>query len=85
MDRFGILILRSLRRRTGLPIEPCWMDEATFRRCLQAGLPQPAGELKEIESLVAATPQETGAGLLRAIAAAGVWIEQEAVASDVLL
>jgi hypothetical protein len=32
----------------------------------------------------AATPQETGAGLLRAIAAAGVWIEQEAVASEVL-
>jgi hypothetical protein len=84
MDRFGVLILRSLRRRTGLPIEPCWMDEATFRRCLPAGLPLPAGELKEIESLVAATPEETGAGLLRAIAATGVWIEQEAVASDVL-
>jgi Wadjet protein JetD, C-terminal len=84
MDRFGILILRSLRRRTGLPIEPCWMDEATFTRCLPAGLPLPAGESKEIESLMASAPQETGAGLLRAIAAARVWIEQEAVASEVL-
>jgi hypothetical protein len=84
MDRFGVLILRSLRGRTGLPIEPCWMDEATFHRCLSAGLPLPPGEKEEIESLVVASPGETGVGLLRAIAAAGVWIEQEAVAAEML-
>jgi hypothetical protein len=84
MDRFGVLILRSLRRRTGLAIEPCWMDEATFSRCLPAGLPLPPGEKEEIESLIAAAPREIAGGLLSAIGAAGVWIEQEAVADEVL-
>jgi hypothetical protein len=79
MDRFGVLILRSLRRRTGLPVEPCWMDEATFTQCLPAGLPLPPGEREQIEALVAAAPEETAAGLLRSIAAAGIWIEQESV------
>jgi hypothetical protein len=84
LDRFGVLILRSLRRRTGLDIEPCWMDVATFERCAAAALPLPAGEREQIESLVSFSEEEVCADLLKAICAAGQWIEQEAVAEEVL-
>jgi hypothetical protein len=84
LDRFGVLILRSLRRRTGLPIEPCWMDVATFDRCKAAGLSLPEGEREEIDSLLSSSSEEVGSSLLRAIRNAGVWIEQEAVAEVVL-
>ena len=84
LDRFGVLILRSLRRRSGLAIEPCWMDAAVFERCKAAGLPLPGGEREEIEALISAAPEEVGSGLLRAIRDSGVWVEQEAVAEAVL-
>ena len=74
LDRFGVLILRSLRRRSGLPIEPCWMDAAMFEQCKAAGLPLPPGEREEIEALISAAPGEVGSDLLRAIRDSGVWI-----------
>jgi hypothetical protein len=84
LDRSGVLILRSLRRRTGLPIEPLWMDVPTYRRFVGAGLPLPAEEGKEIDALLARTGGEAGSDLLAAIREAGVWVEQEAVAERVL-
>jgi len=84
MDRYGVLILRSLRRRTGLAVEPWRMDLPTFERFQEAGLPLPDGERAEIESLLAASPEEVSADLLRAIRDAGRWVEQETVAEELL-
>jgi len=84
LDRFGVLILRSLRRRTGLPIEPLWMDPETFDRFAPEGLPLPAGEAQEIEALITASPADPATDLLRAIRVAERWVEQESVAEEVL-
>lgn len=84
LDRPGVLILRSLRRRSGLPIEPLWMDEATYRRHAPLGQPLPAEEREEVRALAAASPGEVGSGLLQAMSDAGRWVEQETVAEEVL-
>jgi len=84
MDRFGVLILRSLRRRSGLAIEPLWMDVATFERFVGDGLPLPDGELEEIEALRSVSAGDVGSDLLLAIRDARRWVEQETVAEDVL-
>lgn len=84
LDRFGVLILRSLRRRSGLPIEPWWMDVATFERCADAGIPLPGSEREEIELLLSASSGDIGSDLLRAICDAKRWVEQEAVAEETL-
>jgi Uncharacterized protein conserved in bacteria C-term(DUF2220) len=84
MDRYGVLILRSLRRRTGLAVEPWRMDLPTFERFKEAALPLPDGERAEIESLLAASPDEISADLLGAIRDAGRWVEQETVAEELL-
>jgi hypothetical protein len=84
MDRYGVLILRSLRRRTGLAVEPWRMDLPTFERFKEAGLSLPDGERAEIESLLAASPDEISADLLGAIRDTGRWVEQETVAEELL-
>lgn len=84
LDRYGVLILRSLRRRSGLPIEPWRMDVATFTRFMEAGLPLAEGEPEEIEALLAAAPGEVANDLLRSIRDAGRWVEQETVAERLL-
>ena len=52
LDRFGVLILRSLRRRSGVPVQPLHMDPETLRRFSAEGLPLPPGEREEIDSLL---------------------------------
>jgi hypothetical protein len=84
MDRFGVLILRSLRRRTGVPIEPLWMDVRTFESCRSSGLPLSPGEAEDIQRVISASVDEVGSDLLRAILKARRWVEQEAVAEQVL-
>src|SRR5205807_1782665 len=84
MDRYGVLILRSLRRRTGLAVEPWRMDLPTFERFKEAGLPLPDGERAEIASLLAASPDEVATDLLRAMLDSGRGIEQETVAEELL-
>jgi hypothetical protein len=84
LDRFGVLILRSLRLRSGIPIEPLWMDVPTFERFLGEGTPLEADEKREIDADLAASPDGIGAGLLRAIRDSGLRVEQEAVAEGVL-
>jgi Wadjet protein JetD, C-terminal len=84
LDRFGVLILRSLRQRTGLRVEPWWMDVPTFERFAHAGLPLPDGELEEIDSLLAEPSAAVGTDLLGAIRGAKRWVEQETVAEELL-
>jgi hypothetical protein len=84
IDRFGVQILRSLRRRTGLHIEPLWMDVRTFESCRSSGLPLSPVEAENIRRVISASVDEIGSDLLRAILKAGRWIEQEAVAEQVL-
>lgn len=84
LDRFGVLILRSLRRRSGLAIEPWQMDTPTFQRFADQGLPLPEGEPREIESLLTAAPGDVCHDLLHAIRRAGRWVEQETVAEHLL-
>ncbi len=84
MDRFGVLILRSLRRRTGLGIEPRWMDVPTFEQCATVALPLPDSECGEIDRLLAASDAQVGSDLLRTLRQSRRWLEQEAVAEEVL-
>ncbi|MCU0723901.1 MAG: DUF2220 domain-containing protein, partial [Planctomycetes bacterium] len=85
LDRSGVLILRSLRRRTKIDVAPLWMDPETFSRHLQVGLPLEKEEKVEIEGLLARSKGEIGSDLLSAILEAGCWVEQEAVAETVLM
>lgn len=84
MDRSGVLILRSLRRRSGVPVEPMHMDRETFLRFSADGLPLPPGEAGEIDRLLAKGGEEPGGGLLSAIRETGRWVEQETVADAIL-
>jgi hypothetical protein len=84
LDRFGVLILRSLHRRSGLRVEPLWMDVETFRCTALTGIPLPPGEREEIDSLLRQSPGAIGSDLLDAIRQAGRWVEREAVAESVL-
>ena len=76
LDRFGVLILRSLRRRTGLRIEPQWMDARTFERCRDAGIPASHRRARRdsIGLLSAATDDDVCNDLLRTIRNAGRWV-----------
>jgi hypothetical protein len=84
LDRFGVLILRSLARRSGVRAEPLWMDVDTFGRVVHKGLPLPPGERKEIDALLRQSPAAVGNDVLEAIRHSGRWVEQEAVAEMVL-
>jgi hypothetical protein len=85
LDRFGVLILRSLRRRSGVPVQPLHMEPETLRRFEAEGLPLPSGERDEIEILLKRPGGDIGNDLLAAIRDAGKWVEQESVADAVLL
>ena len=84
LDRSGVLILRSLRRRSGVPVQPLYMDPETLRRFSAEGLPLPSGEREEIEILLKRPRDDVGNDLLAAIRDAGKWVEQETVADAVL-
>jgi hypothetical protein len=84
LDRFGVLILRSLRCRSGLSVEPLWMDVETFRRAAPGGIPLPPGEREELDFLLRQSPGAICNDLLDAIRQTGRWVEQEAVAEAVL-
>ncbi len=77
LDRSGVLILDSLRRRTGLEIRPMRMDIKTFRDHVARGRPLPAGEKQLIASLLQRRPDIICADLLHEIAEQNLWLEQE--------
>jgi len=85
LDRSGVLILRSLRHRSGVLVQPLHMDRETFHRFSPEGLPLPPGEKEEIETLLKKPEGNVGEDLLAAILDSEKWVEQESVADAVLL
>jgi hypothetical protein len=83
LDRSGVLILRSLRRRSGVPVQPLHMDPETLQRFSAEGLPLPSSEREEIEILLKRPVDDIGNDLLTAIRDAGKWVEQETVADAI--
>jgi len=77
LDRSGVLILDSLRRRTGLEIRPMRMDVKTFRDHAARGRALPAAEKQLIVSLLQRRPDIICADLLNEIASQNLWLEQE--------
>ncbi len=85
LDRSGVIILRSLVRRTGARIRPLCMGPATHRRFAARGQPITDAEKAALRDLLARDPEDAaGHDLLREIARTGVWIEQEAFADECL-
>ena len=79
LDRSGLLILRSLRARSDLPVEPLWMDGESFRHCEDLALPMSPAEQERTRRLLATWQEPYGRDLLERLAASGRWIEQEAL------
>ncbi len=79
LDRSGLLILRSLRARSGLVVKPLWMDGISFRRCEDLALPMPPAERERTRRLLTTWQEPYGRDLLEHLAASGRWLEQEAL------
>ncbi len=77
LDRSGVLILDSLRRRTGLTTEPFLMQPELLQKNLETALPLPAHEKQLIAGLLERRPKIICADLLRAILQHSRWLEQE--------
>lgn len=85
LDRSGVLILRSLRKRTGARIEPMCMGVPTHRRFASRGQPIASRELAHVQALVASDPPDAPCReLLVELARSRTWIEQEAFADECL-
>lgn len=85
LDRSGVLILRSLRKRTGARIEPLCMGVATHRRFADRGQTISAREATLLDAMLAQeSPDALCHALLAELADTRVWIEQEAFAGDCL-
>ncbi len=84
LDRSGVLILRSLRARTGLTIDPLWMDAETFDRCSDLAVAMAPAERQRTRKLLDDWNDTYGRDLLARLAESGRWVEQEAVLERVL-
>jgi hypothetical protein len=85
LDRSGVLILRSLRKRTGARIEPLCMGVATHRRFADRGQPISAREATLLDAMLAHDAADAPChALLRELGKTRVWIEQEAFAGECL-
>ena len=85
LDRSGVLILRSLRKRTGARIAPLCMGVATHRRFADRGQPISSREGTLLDAMLAQeSPEAPCHALLAELAKTRVWIEQEAFAGDYL-
>lgn len=85
LDRSGVLIWRSLRRRTGIEIDHLWMDEATFMRYRNRSQRINKEELGDLRRLVQRNSADVGQDLLGVLQREGRWVEQEAVAEGELI
>lgn len=81
LDRSGILILDSLRRRTGLDIKPLQMNAAILQQFAHSALPLPPVERQMIETLLARRPDIICRDLLQEILKQNSWLEQEVFTS----
>jgi hypothetical protein len=77
LDRSGVLILESMRRRSGIDIKPFKMDVGTYAENLEKGLPLSAAEKERLASLLKTEPAIICKDLLREILRHQLWIEQE--------
>jgi hypothetical protein len=85
LDRSGVLILRSLQHRSGIPITALLMDAATHARYLGCGRPIDDRERERLDAVLAADgPDAVAHELLVAIRRTGKWIEQEHFTADLL-
>jgi len=85
LDRAGVQILRSLKRRSGARVEPLFMDAATHRRFAERGQPLEPDERRRLEQLLRADSAANPChDLLREILATGTWIEQEQFVGECL-
>jgi hypothetical protein len=85
LDRSGVLIARSLAKRSRAGIELCLMDLATHRRFASRGAPVSDEERARLALLVRGDDARAlGHALLREVLSTGIWIEQEAFADEVL-
>jgi hypothetical protein len=78
LDLYGVRILASLVERSGLAIEPMYMDAATHQRFEASGIRLTDQQQAEVEHAIAKgmLPCQD---MLQRIAATGLWIEQEAI------
>jgi hypothetical protein len=77
LDRSGVLILESLRRRTGIDILPLNMQPELLQQFADSALPLPPTERQMIATLLARRPEIICSDLLRAILEKDSWLEQE--------
>jgi hypothetical protein len=85
LDRSGVLILRSLRKRAGARIEPMCMGVPTHRRFASRGQPIAPRELAHLSAMLATDPPTAPChALLAELARTQRWIEQEAFADECL-
>ena len=77
LDRSGVLILDSMRRRSGCDIRPLKMDAETFLTNKAKGQALSEEEKSRLESLLQRRPDIICNELLRSILAHRLWIEQE--------
>ncbi len=86
LDRSGVHILRSLKRRTGAKIAPWFMDATTHVRFAKRGLQVSAAERRRLGKLLQVdTALEPAHDLLHAVSSSGIWIEQEAFSDETLV
>ncbi len=85
LDRSGVLILRSLKKRSGAHVEPLLMDVATHARFASVGLPLAADERRRLERTLAEDARDAPChDLLHAVLASGLWVEQEQFSEHLL-
>ncbi len=77
LDRSGVLILDSMRRRSGCDIRPLKMDVETFLANKVKGQELSEEEANRLESLLQRRPDIICGELLQTILAHRIWIEQE--------
>lgn len=77
LDRSGVLILDSMRRRSGCDIKPLKMDAETFLANAIKGQELSEEEANRLESLLQRRPDIICGELLQTILAHRIWIEQE--------
>lgn len=84
LDRSGVMILDSLRRRTGIDIKPLNMNLKTFEQHRHLGQKLKPGEKLMITRLLQRRPDIVCHDLLQAIADSQLWIEQEVISPGIL-
>ncbi len=79
LDRSGLLILRSLRERTELDIQPLWMDGAAYDAHLDHSLRMSPAEVRLTSDLLERWQEPFGREVLERLVKHERWIEQEQI------